>query len=271
MAKLSFSTIATPGLSGTDAIKLAKRYGYQGVELRVSDHLGELKLSSSRQDVKLLKDMYQSEGIEASGLFCYNKVGNEDPASWNEMADSILANLEIASLLGSQSIRIFGGDPSVSKNYEDFLKRLSETLTTVLDRDKSGIGIQIQNHVNNLGFNDAIKVIRSVNNTRLGLVFSPEHCILCRESYLDKIDEAMPFIHKLFISDFIADDSGYRDVMPGNGEVPHKKVYELLGGKEFRGWVTFKWEKIWHPELEGYEIALPYFIDYFNRVISSGC
>ena len=53
--KISFTTLATPGVSGTDAIKLARQYGYDGIDLRVSAHKGEIEMPCDAGRVRELR------------------------------------------------------------------------------------------------------------------------------------------------------------------------------------------------------------------------
>ena len=61
--KLSYTTMATPGMSVRDEAGLAQRFGYEGIDLRVSDHLGEIKLKSSRSELTEVRNILNSEGV----------------------------------------------------------------------------------------------------------------------------------------------------------------------------------------------------------------
>lgn len=263
--KLSYTTMATPGYSGVEAIKLARRYGYQGVDLRVSDNKGELNLKSTAREIKELKNAFLSEGIESSGLLCYNKTGSDDEASWVNMTDSILRHLDIASTLGAQSIRILGGNAKNTGDREDYICRTADAIDEAIRKDNSKVIIQLQNHQDSCSVKDALDLIRKVGDSRFGLVFSPDHCIVTDEPLSELYSQVKPVAGQLYISDIIKTQGIYESVLPGRGCLPVEEVYEALGGNEFGGWTTFKWEKLWNPELDGPETALPYFIRYCSN------
>ena len=73
MSKYSFTTMGTPELNGAEAILLAKKLGYDGVDLRVSDVKGELTLNSTDAEILELKKIFASEGVLPAGLLCYGK------------------------------------------------------------------------------------------------------------------------------------------------------------------------------------------------------
>jgi sugar phosphate isomerase/epimerase len=45
-------------------------------------------------------------------------------------------------------------------------------------------------------------------------------------------------------------------VLAGRGLVPFGEVVSALRDIGYRGYASFEWEKYWHPEIEGPEIAL---------------
>jgi glucosamine-6-phosphate deaminase len=49
-------------------------------------------------------------------------------------------------------------------------------------------------------------------------------------------------------------------VLPGEGDVPAARVLLWLLSSGYDGWVSFEWEKRWHPEIAGAEVALPHFV-----------
>lgn len=268
MLKLSYTTMATPDLSGEEAVRAAVKYGYQGVDIRVSPNKGELRRDTATNKIKELARVFENEGIKSSGMLCYNRHGGDDPDSWAAMDDDIRRHMEIASVLGSESIRIFIGSPRKAKDPEGFLQRSAQILSDVLQSDANGTDILIQNHKSHTTAVESVNLIRMVDNPRLGLAFSPDHCI--GEEAMDEVFNSIRAVSKqYYVADRKKTETDYVDVLPGKGDVPVRDAYKALGGKSFNGWVTFKWEKIWNEKLEGHNTALPYFVDYFNRLYST--
>jgi glucosamine-6-phosphate deaminase len=48
--------------------------------------------------------------------------------------------------------------------------------------------------------------------------------------------------------------------LPGRGDFPAARVLEWLTAAGGDRWVSFEWEKRWHPEIEEPEVALPHFL-----------
>jgi len=268
---LSFTTMATPDLSAREAVEAASRYGYNGIDLRISDYKGEIQIESKDSDIREIREVLNTENIQLAGVLCYNKVGGEDDASWQEMEESIIRHIELGIKLGSPSIRIFGGDPHTKIPFEDYVKYSSDVIGSVLEKVEENIEIVIQNHGNSYGALECIELIKKVNNPRFGLVFSPDHSLMMGENLKKVFSAVKPYTKQLYVSDVILSaeknkERDYRGILPGKGLVALEEACHAIGGDDFEGFVSFKWEKIWQENLEEPEIALPWFIDYWRKI-----
>ena len=263
--KLSYTTMATPGMTVKEEAGLARKFGYKGIDLRVSDNLGEINISSSYRDITEVKDILNTEGIMLAGLFCYNHCAGAEDNSWDKMKQSILKHIELANLLGSPSIRIFAGNPLNAPDEKDFIKRTADIVSQVLVSDGTDTSVVLQNHLNGFSVTQGIMMAEIINNDRFGLAFSPDHSVLMGED-LHLIDTMLKKHAKQFyLADLSINGGIHKTVLPGKGNVPLKSAFNLIGAKSFRGWITVKWEKIWHQELESAEIILPYFKEYIEK------
>src|ERR1700737_2853465 len=61
------------------------------------------------------------------------------------------------------------------------------------------------------------------------------------------------------VTDFEA-KLGFRYGQIGDGEIPLKGALQILTEARFDGWLTFEWEKVWHPTLSDPSVAFPEFI-----------
>ncbi len=64
-------------------------------------------------------------------------------------------------------------------------------------------------------------------------------------------------IHLVHVKDARRRDDGWELVPLGEGEVPVRESLAALHAAGYDGWLTFEWEKRWHPELAAPEAALP--------------
>jgi len=58
--------------------------------------------------------------------------------------------------------------------------------------------------------------------------------------------------------------------LAGRGAVSFDDAINALRGLKYEGYVSFEWEKYWHPEIEEPEIALPDFIKAMKPILQRG-
>jgi sugar phosphate isomerase/epimerase len=265
--KLSYSTLATPDLSGVEAIRLARIHKFDGIDLRVSEMSGELTLNASKKHLSELNDTLNGEGVTLASLWAYNESGGSDTASWTRMEMSLLRHIELANRLGAGSLRIgLGKKPKDQTEALIYLERLTEVINKVLGETSKDLTLLIQNHYNNLNIQECADVIHQCGNSNLGLIVSSDHCWLQGEDAKTVELAAMGITKQFYVADIEIHEDGYEDVLPGMGEIPMHAYIHAIGGKDFQGWVTFKWEKLWRPYLADPEVALPAFISYMRKM-----
>ena len=95
---------------------LAKQAGFEGVELSL-DAGGELSLSSTKEDVKRLKQSADAAGTEfysvATGLYWSNYFTSDDKLERERTKDIAKKQLELASMLGCDTILVVPGATGV--------------------------------------------------------------------------------------------------------------------------------------------------------------
>src|SRR5690606_8067067 len=82
-----------------------------------------------------------------------------------------------------------------------------------------------------------------------------------QESTLENSQQAAARAHSLM--------SGHRPahyVLFGSGEFPAFECAGLLKQGSYQGWLSLEWEKMWHPDIEDPEIALPQFITAMSDI-----
>ena len=270
MLKVSFSTMATPELDGKQAIMLAKEHRFHGVDLRVSERKGELTEDSPARDIRELKKIFEGEGIASSSLFGYNKQASDEPESWQVMLDSVRRHLDIAVELGTDLVRINPGNPEKSKDPEGFLDKLAQAISGVLEKDGTSVSLGFQNHNQTSPRALAlVKLAQTINNPRFGLVFCPATSYAKGDDLNEVFAKVKPVTLQLYIADGKKDESGkLEDLLPGKGDVPLKEAYQAVGGEEFTGWITFKFEKIWVDTLDDYTVSLPAYKEFLDKSLN---
>src|SRR5262249_4649630 len=81
------------------------------------------------------------------------------------------------------------------------------------------------------------------------------------------LGDAVRHVHLKDVRPPSADDPPrpWKPVLLGRGEFPAESVMDVLSARGYGGFVSFEWEKRWHPEIEEPEIALPHFVQYVSQ------
>ena len=80
----------------------------------------------------------------------------------------------------------------------------------------------------------------------------------------DLLEAALPRTKIIYVADVKSREGG--PVLPGDGVVPLSRVIRYFQKSGFVGFFSFKWEKIWRPEIEPPEKAFPEFVRFMNSV-----
>src|ERR1035438_8973895 len=72
-------------------------------------------------------------------------------------------------------------------------------------------------------------------------------------------------IRHIHIKDLRFDHDGWKYVLTGEGVFPLLDLKGVLDRLAYERFLSFEWEKKWHPEIADPEIALPHFARWFRK------
>jgi sugar phosphate isomerase/epimerase len=265
--KLSFTTMGTPQLDHAGAIRLALEVGFDGVDLRCADYLGEVRPASSERELGQVARDFEAAGLEIPSVLCYHQISSASAGWPGEYAGHIQSHLAIGAALGARALRIFGVHPAPGQGSEEVVRGSAEAIASVLSDDTSRVGILMQNHAGAGTALDAVEIARRLDDPRFGLVYSPDHSFMHEAIHGGALlPQIQPWTHQVYVADLVREGDGQRWVFPGQGEVPLRETIPALDAAAFEGFYSFKWEKIWNPDLAEPEVAMPQFISFMGSI-----
>jgi sugar phosphate isomerase/epimerase len=265
--KLSFTTMGTPQLDHAGAIRLALEVGFDGVDLRCADYLGEVRPASSERELGQVARDFEAAGLEIPSVLCYHQISSASAGWPGEYAGHIQSHLAIGAALGARALRIFGVHPAPGQGSEEVVRGSAEAIASALSDDTSRVGILMQNHAGAGTALDAVEIARRLDDPRFGLVYSPDHSFMHEAIHGGALlPQIQPWTHQVYVADLVREGDGQRWVFPGQGEVPLRETIAALDAAGFEGFYSFKWEKIWNPDLAEPEVAMPQFISFMGSI-----
>ena len=250
--KKGISIWSFPAMSLNDSFALAKKAGFEGVEVALDEKNGEITLNSTEKELLEIKKQASNNGIElysvASGLYWSYFLNDDDEKVRIKARDIVKKQLECASVLGCESILVIPGcvnaefaAPGKIVDYETSYYRSLESVKLVKEyaaQYKVEIGLEnvwnkfLLSPLEMRSFIDAVdsEWVGSYLDIGNTLAFGyPEHWI----STLNKR------IKKVHFKDYRTEAGGlhgFVDLLAG--DVNYPAVVEMLGKVGYDGWVT---------------------------------
>ena len=72
-------------------------------------------------------------------------------------------------------------------------------------------------------------------------------------------------IRHTHIKDLRRNNGAWEHVLPGEGTFPLREQLDALQKMSYDRFVSFEWEKKWHPEIPDAAVALPHFVQWFRE------
>lgn len=265
--RLAFTTMGTPDLDHVGAIALARRLGFQGVDLRCAEQKGELDPAAGPAVLGAIARDFEEAGLIIPSLLCYHALRTSTPDWSDGWAAHVRDHLEVARRVGARAIRVFGVHADGTAERGRWLGASAEALASVLAADESGVDILLQNHLGSFSTAEVVRLAERLDDPRLGLVFAPDHAHAHeRGPVVDVLEWASPWIREVYVADLVRHGERWKPVLPGEGEVPLREMVNRLEAACFAGFWSFKWEKIWHADLPGPEEAFPRFLAFMHSL-----
>ena len=174
--------------------------------------------------------------------------------------------IDLAAELGSPFIRVFGDRIPEGAVRDRVIDQVAEGLVE-LGRYAEGTEVQvlIESHGDFSRSDDLIEVMRKVDHPNVGVLWDAHHPYrFFGESVEDTYNKLKEFTKHIHVKDSVPTRDGCLYRLLGQGDFPVRELVHLLESDGYGGWISFEWEKHWHPELEEPEVALPAFVDTFR-------
>lgn len=263
MISFGFSTIGCPDYTVDQVIAMAKANGYKGVEIRFLR--GTVNLPTleefSPKGIGETRRRFDAAGIPVSCVGTGVRMVSLDPAERAKQVESARTHIDMAAALGAKYIRVFGGPVPPEQDKEKTLDAVAAGLGEIAELSaKSGVMSLIETHDSFCRSESVLDLYRRGASARLGVLWDTLHTHRWGEKAADtwtKLGDRVKLVH---LKDSVkATPEGFDFALIGEGTVPVMSFVDVLDKAGYDGFVNFEWEKGWHPEIPGPEIALPHF------------
>jgi glucosamine-6-phosphate deaminase len=262
--KVSFSTLACPSWTLHEVISTAARLGYDGIELRFledSDALWErpdLEGGGLADTLSRLRDANLAVPCVDTSAFFHHP----DPAVRRAANEHARRMMDLAARLGSPGIRVFGDRVQPGADVESTRRWIAEGIGALREHGRPlGVEVWLESHGDFASARDTLAILDDVPPDGVGVLWDPANAFERGEDPVDGARLLGPRIRHVHLKDCVRQQSGPAiPALMGQGEFPAGRALSILHALRYEGWVSFEWEKKWHPEIASPEVALPHFL-----------
>jgi sugar phosphate isomerase/epimerase len=265
--KISFSTLACPDWTLTQAVELAVRNSYVGLELRFlegEDSIWKLPCFQGRE-LHRSRRLIADSGLAIACLDASCRFDSPDPLERKMWIDEGVRMAELAAKLDAPAIRIFGDRIQPGANREETGTWISDSLNLLIEKLRgSEIEVWLETHGDFASAVDVEAVLSACPGVEI--IWDPACANTERgERPLESGLALQRWIRHVHIKDLRNENGGWTPVLTGEGTIPLNEIRAVIEKIGYSGFLSFEWEKKWHPQIEGAEIAVPHFANWFRN------
>ena len=257
---LAFSTLGCPDWSFSKIVDFAWKHNYNGIELRglkremFLPKCNEFSNANIHGTLKLLKEKD----------LCFVDLGSSCTLHFGEGADREKnlaegkAFIDLAQQLNCPNVRVFPNLLPKDRDKDEVMDFIVKGLLELGGYAKaSGTMVLMETHGDLVWTHDIEKIMKDASHSNVGLVWDFTNMwTITKEPPAEAYRLLKKYIHHTHIKDAKLVDGKPQYTRLGQGEVPVGEAIEALIKGGYKGYYSFEWEKLWHPELEDPETAL---------------
>ena len=245
-----------------------KKYGMQGLEIRVSEGnsiLGQKKYS----DIELIGSRLRDEKIIVLCIASAVCIKDYNSAQIKETIKLI----KLAKMLGAKGIRVFLGN--FVRRYDVIPERLNHSgivasIKEICDFDKN-FTVMVETHNEYSEGKVLAGLKKDVDRKNLKFIWDIMHPIENGEN----IETTWKYIGKDIAHLHIKDGKkrekpiwhDFEYCLLGEGQMPIKKILQLLRHNNYDGFLSLEWESLWREELKQYSSDMDFLLTMFKRTL----
>jgi len=258
---LSFSTLGCPDWSFETVVNFAADHDYKGIELRgIKRELDLTKCPefNSAENIKASLQLVKDKGLKFVDLGSSSTLHYKEGIERQEHLDKARLFIDLAQQLNCPYVRVFPNSLPKDQDKKETLDLIVRGLTELGDHAKNtNVTVLMETHGDVVRSSDLLTIMTTVNHSKVGLVWDPINMwTVTKEPPAEVYGKLKNWIYHTHIKDgkFVNDQFQY--TLFGKGESPIFEAIDVLAKDRYKGYYSFEWEKLWHPELEEPAVAL---------------
>lgn len=258
---LSFSTLGCPDWNFKKITDFAVRNNYDGLELR--GLLREMDLTkcpefNSAQNIAATLSLMKDKNLAFADLGSSTSLHISDLKERTKNLNEAKRFIDLAQKINCPFVRVFPNEIPKDQDKNETMDLITKGLLELGDYAKgSNVSVLMETHGDLTWSDDLKRIMISAFNDHTGLVWDVTNMwSVTKEPPEDVYKKLKKYIRHTHIKDLKMVDGKEHYVLLGQGEVPIFTAIDALRKGGYKGYYSFEWEKLWHPEIAEPEIAI---------------
>ncbi|HEY3132675.1 MAG TPA: sugar phosphate isomerase/epimerase family protein, partial [Acidobacteriota bacterium] len=242
--------------------------GYAAIELRGIQ--GEMDLTKRAElTTGLRQSLHDLDALDLriSDLGASCRLHEPDQAKRAAQLDEGRRFIDLAHRLKAPFVRVFGDKYVKEEPRQKTVERIVAGLQELKAHARnSGVEVIIESHGD---FTDSQKLLEILRGAGINLLWDAHHTVVeGKEDPGYTVKQLGAYIRHTHLKDSKPAGNDVRYVLTGEGTVPVREIVRVLAASGYRGYYCFEWEKVWHPEIEEPEIAIPHYARVMRQYLA---
>ncbi len=267
---LSFSTLGCPDWPLDKILDVAVANNYSGIEIRGIQRemdLGKSPHFNTDAAIKETKKKFSDKNLKIVGLGSSAAMHHSDAAERGKAMDEAKKFIDIAGKVGCPYVRVFPNNFPKETPREKTMELISSGLNDLAKFTKgSDVKVLMETHGDLIWSDDLVKVMDNVDASQVGLVWDISNMwTVTKEDPSMVYDKIKRWVKHTHIKDISLVNGKEIYKLFGEGDVPAFKAIDLLAKNGYKGYYSFEWEKMWHPEIAEPDVAIPHYAQVMKK------
>lgn len=260
---LAFSTLGCPKWTFPQIVQCAVENGYKGIEIR--GIMGQMDLPQcpefSAANLAATLRLVADNDLRIVDLGSSAKMHFADLVKRKSNLDDAKRFIDLAQKLNCPNIRVFPDDLPKDQKDDETVDLIIKGLLELGDYAKgSSVHILLESHGKVVYSDMLLKIMQTAEHPNVGLIWDYFNMwSVTKESPKMVYKKLKKYIKHTHIKDGKWVNGKEIYTLIGEGEAPLAEALSALRKGGYKGYYSFEWEKMWHPEIQEPEIALPHY------------
>ena len=261
---LSFSTLGCPDWTFRQITDFAVKHGYKGIEVRGLQRqmdltkCPEFSTEESRKDTLALM---KEKGLQFVGLGSSANMHFAEGAEREKNLTETKRFIDLAYQINCPYVRVFPNNFPKERNKNETINLIVKGLLELGNYAKEkNVMVLMETHGDVVRIDDLLTIMQAAEHPHVGIVWDVANMwTATKESPIEAYNALKKYIRHTHIKDANLVDGKLSYTLLGQGDVPVFKAIDSLAKNGYKGYYSFEWEKMWHPEIAEPEIALAHY------------